>query len=146
MAILRVTGGEGGGGWLKIQQIPVGSSVEGKMVAFKTDVPSNNPAYPPQCVLTLNIDGQDTNIGCPTALAMVFKNNEIAPGTMLKITYEGKKKGKRGTEFHSFRTETVEGDTSFPLPAAAPAQTEAEEDADIEAKLAAIRAKKTKAA
>ena len=142
MAILRITGGEGGGGWLKIQQIPVGSSVEGKMVAFKTDVPSNNPAYPAQCVLTLNIDGDDTNIGCPTALAMVFKNNVIAPGTDLKITYEGKKKGKRGTEFHSFKTETVDGDTSFPPPAAKAEKTEDEEAADIEAKLAAIKAKR----
>jgi hypothetical protein len=108
-------------------------------VSFVQDVPSKVAAYGPQDVLTLDIDGAETNIGCPSSLKRIFRNNKVEPGTLLTITYKGKTQSK-GKTFHEFTVATVEeGDTSFPPPAAAPVKDEA---AELEAKLAAMKAKK----
>lgn len=142
MRELRGDGGQGGGGsFRKMQKEPVGSSVKGGFVEFRKRVPSGNPAYPPQDIVTLNVDGSNVNIPCPAALSRVFTNNTIEPGTLLEVTYQGKQKGKNGKEFHSFKVVEVEGSTSFPadgtkeVPGPAPV-------ADIDAQLAAARARR----
>jgi hypothetical protein len=134
MAILQ----GGGGSWKKLQADPVGTVTAGMFVSFSQDVPSNNAAYGPQDVLTLDIDGATTNIGCPATLKRVFRMNKIVPGTLLTITYKGKT-SKGGKTFHEFVVETIEegaGSTDFPPP---PVKDEA---AELEAKLAAMKAKK----
>jgi hypothetical protein len=124
MAILS-----GGGNWITLQKLPVGSVTRGRFQQFEKQVPSSNPAYPPQDILTLEqADGQVRKVGCPTALGRVFDANKVAVGTPLAITYEGKKRGKRGTEFHSFKVETEDADIAFPaVPANEPMQQSAEE-------------------
>jgi hypothetical protein len=134
MAILQ----GGGGTWKKLQADPVGTVTKGMFVSFTQDVASANAAYGKQDILRLDIDGTEFSIGCPAALARVFRQNKVPPGTLLTITYKGKT-AKGGKQFHEFRVETDEeggGDTSFPPP---PARDEA---ADLEAKLAAMKAKK----
>ena len=100
-----------GGTWRTLQKEPVGTVTEGDFVSFKANVPSQNPAYPPQGVLKLNVDGDEVTIGCPKQLAGVFEEHEVEPGTTVLITYNGQKQGKKGGKpYHHFDVETVDSD------------------------------------
>src|SRR5512136_1722171 len=93
----------GGGNWLTLQgkkdaPAPIGSVTRGLYVSFEHDVPSGNPSFPPQDVLTLEVDGEEKKIGCPAALARVFEVNKVTPGTPLKITYQGQQRNRRGNQ------------------------------------------------
>jgi hypothetical protein len=139
----------GGGNWLALQKDPVGTVTEGCFVSFTPDVPSSNPAFGKQDQLVLEVAGENKIIGCPTALGRVFRANAVKPGTALAITYEGQKKGKKGTPFHSFHVETL--DTSFDMkpanepmsmPAVAANEEMSAEERDLAARLAAARARR----
>ncbi len=100
-----------GGSWRTLQKEPVGTVTEGVVVSFDIDVPSQNPAFPAQCILTLDIDGENVKVPCPKMLAGVMKDNasKLSPGTMVSITYAGQKMGKKGGKaYHAFDVETVE--------------------------------------
>lgn len=133
----------GGGNWLALQKQAIGSTTTGSFVSFEEKVPSSNPAYPPQDVLTLDIEGELKKIGCPTALGRVFQANRVSPGTELAITYEGQKRGKRGTSFHSFKVETLDSsfDPSKMTPANQPSSA-SNEEAELERRLAEARARR----
>lgn len=134
----------GGGNWITLQKQPIGSVTVGAFVSFEEEVPSSNPAYPPQDILTLEVEGEQKKIGCPTALGRVFKANRIPPGTQLAIKYEGQKKGKRGVAFHSFHVETVEGeDTSFSYGQNAPEPQQDDGVAELEKRLAEARSRRS---
>jgi hypothetical protein len=100
-----------GGSWRSLQKEPVGTVTEGAFVNFRANVPSQNPAYPPQGVLKMEVDGEEITIGCPKQLAGVFEEHDgkIAPGTIISITYNGQKQGKKGGKaYHFFDVETVD--------------------------------------
>jgi hypothetical protein len=130
----------GSSSWTKLHQGAVGTITRGLFVGFTAGVPSKVAAYGPQDILVLNIDGADTSIPCPAGLGRVFKNNNVAVGTPLAITYKGKT-AKGGKSFHEFTVEAEEGDTSFPPKNDAP-KNDADEEAALAAKIAALKAKK----
>ncbi len=90
----------GNGSWVTLQKLPVGGFIEGRFVSYEQEVPSNNPMYGPQDILTLNVNGQVTKIGAPAALKRVMRAHpEIKPGQLLKLTHQGKKRSKKGASF-----------------------------------------------
>ena len=135
MAILS-----GGGSWINLQKQPVGTVTRGLLSSFEPDVPSNDPRFGPQSILKLEMDGEIKTIGCPSALARVFKNNKVEAGTPLVITYEGKRRSKKGTDFHSFKVETGPADAGFAYGANMPAANEP--DPQLAERLAAARARR----
>lgn len=111
-----ITLGGGSVKWLNIKAEKPGFQVKGAFASFEPDVPSQNPAFPPQSVLTLSgEDGTAIKIGCPTALASVFKSNKVPVGTGLVITYQGKRPSKKrvGMSYHAFEVQAEEA-TDFP--------------------------------
>ena len=134
----------GGGSWFKWADKPKGTMLKGAFQSFTPDVPGT---FGTQDILRMDVGGGTVNVPCPAQLSSVFKKNKVAEGTEITILYRGKVSIKGGKTAHDFLVTTDEdggGDTSFPAPAAsAPKEpTPDEEAADIEAKLAAIKAKK----
>lgn len=129
----------GGGSWFKWSDKPKGTKVVGQMQSFTADVPGT---FGKQDILRLEVDGETVNMSCPAQLGSVFKRNTVAEGTTLAITYNGKKSIKGGKTAHDFLVETIDDDVSFPPATAATPKSEEDEDAALEAKLAAIKAKK----
>ena len=148
----------GGGSFRKLQQEPVGTVTVGRFVSFEQDVPSKDPRYKAQDILNLELEGEEEGesikVGCGAALSRVFRANakKLAPGTRLKITYNGTKKGKSPIPFHHFDVETLPdagGDASFGFGANA-AQTNgaaapSDEEAALAARLEAARQRRAQA-
>ena len=126
----------GSSNWKKLTKDPIGTVTTGSFVSFTPDVASKVASYGPQDILVLNIDGQDVSIPCPAQLGKVFRNNKIEVGTVLAITFNGKKNISGGKTANDFKVETVEGDISIPPKSAA------DEEAALAAKIAALKAKK----
>jgi hypothetical protein len=131
----------GSSSWKKLTKDPIGTVTTGSYVSFTPEVASKVASYGPQDILVLNIDGQDTSIPCPAQLGKVFRNNKIEVGTVLAITFNGKKNITGGKTANDFRVESIEGDTSFPPKNDAP-KNDADEEAALAAKIAALKAKK----
>lgn len=90
------------GTWRKLQKEGVGTEVKCVFVSFEPERPSPDPKYGPQAVLTVEVDGKENYISCPTALKRIFTMNQVVPGTNLLIRYKGEKKGKGPKPFHDF--------------------------------------------
>ncbi len=123
----------GNGSWVTLQKLPVGGFIEGRFVSYEQEVPSNNPMYGPQDILTLNVNGQVTKIGAPAALKRVMRAHpEIKPGQLLKLTHQGKKRSKKGASFTAIEVELIEESES----------AGGGDETDIEGALAAARARR----
>ena len=82
----------------KDSNLQVGASVEGRLEDVKTEQgPNKSNVY----VLSTDTKGEDL-IGIWGSTVLDGKFQKIAVGKMVKVVFNGRKKGKRGTEYKDF--------------------------------------------
>ena len=113
MAFKELSGGSGGN-ILKWQT--AGQVVEGRLIGTKRGKVFNG--RPSTLAIVAHANGTQTTMPLPTVLEGRFIENDIKPGTTIRVTYLGLVAGKQGgAQYKDFRLEADDSTIGQPLPA-----------------------------